>query len=236
MPRQTPDKAAARRMPITTELLVDAAIELIESDGLDSLSMRRLADRFGIQAASVYWYVSSKEHMLDLIVDRLLGMAYQTVFVEHVEQRRTEDETAEQVLRRMAIAYRAFLLAHPDSARVISSRLVVGPNLALLMEPVLALFHQAGLTSRSAVHATYVLLVYVQGFVLHETAPMSAAAAGPNDDRTTTLNEMRLALAGLPSEQYPRTRAAAEDIARPDLPARFTFGVDRLLAGIAELD
>ena len=93
MPRSTPDKATARRTPITTELLVDAAIELIESDGLDMLSMRRLADRFGIQAASVYWYVASKEHMLDLVVDRLHDMAVQTVLVEHVEQRRTEDET-----------------------------------------------------------------------------------------------------------------------------------------------
>ncbi|MGI8668153.1 MAG: TetR/AcrR family transcriptional regulator [Jatrophihabitans sp.] len=223
-------------MPITTELLVDAAIELIESDGLDALSMRRLADRFGIQAASVYWYVSSKEHMLDLIVDRLLELAFQTVFVENVEQRRTDNETPPEVLRRIAVAYRAFLLAHPDSARVISGRLVVGPNVALLLEPLLALFQQAGLSAREAVHASYVLLVYVQGFVLHETAPMSAAAAGPNDDRSATLNQLRLAMAGLPADEYPHARAAAEDLARPDLAARFTFGVDRLLAGIADLD
>ncbi|MDQ2837910.1 MAG: TetR/AcrR family transcriptional regulator [Actinomycetota bacterium] len=236
MPRSTPEKAASKRSPITTELLVDAAIELIESDGLDSLSMRRLADRFGIQAASVYWYVASKEHMLDLVVDRLLEMAYQAVFLENVEQRRTDDENWQQVMRRIAIAYRGFLLAHPDSARVIAGRLVVGPNLAVLLEPVLGIFRQAGMSPREAVHSVYVMLVYVQGFVLHETAPLSAAAAGPNDDRSTTLNQMQQALEALPAERYPYTREAAEALARPDLPARFTFGLDRLIAGLADYD
>ena len=132
MPRPTQEKASPKRTPITTELLVDTAIDLIEADGLEALSMRRLADRFGIQAASVYWYVASKEHMLDLVVDRLLGLAYENVFVQNVEQRGIDGETPEQLLRRMAVAYRAFLLAHPDSAKVISSRLVVGPNLAML--------------------------------------------------------------------------------------------------------
>lgn len=234
MPRSTPDKASARRTPITTELLVDAAIELIESDGLDALSMRRLADRFGIQAASVYWYVASKEHMLDLVVDRLLEMAVQTVLVENVEQRRVEGETPQQVLRRFAIGYRTFLLAHPDSARVIAGRLVVGGNLALMIEPLLSLFRQTGLSPRAAVHASYVLLVYVQGFALHETAPLALVSAGPNEDRTTTLHQMQRVLAGLPAEQYPHTRDAAGDLARPDLQARFVFGLDRLLAGPAE--
>jgi TetR/AcrR family tetracycline transcriptional repressor len=234
MPRSTPDKATARRTPITTELLVDAAIELIESDGLDTLSMRRLADRFGIQAASVYWYVASKEHMLDLVVDRLHGMAVQSVLVEQVEQRRTEDETPQQVLRRFAVGYRSFLLAHPDSARVIAGRLVVGENLSLLIEEVLALFRQTGLSPREAVHAAYVLLVYVQGFALHETAPLSVVTAGPNDDRSTTLNQMQQVLASLPADRFPNTSAAAADLARPDMPARFTFGLDLLLAGLMQ--
>jgi TetR/AcrR family tetracycline transcriptional repressor len=234
MPRSTPDKATARRTPITTELLVDAAIELIESDGLDMLSMRRLADRFGIQAASVYWYVASKEHMLDLVVDRLHDMAVQTVLVEQVEQRRTEHESADQVLRRFAVGYRSFLLAHPDSARVISGRLVVGENLSLLIEQLLTLFQRAGLSAKESVHAAYVLLVYVQGFVLHETAPLSVVTAGPNDERSTTLNQMQQVLASLPVERFPNTSAAAADLARPDMPARFAFGLDLLLAGLKQ--
>ena len=236
MPRSTPEKAAARRTPITTELLVDAAIELIEADGLETLSMRRLADRFGIQAASVYWYVTSKEHMLDLVVDRLHGMAVQAVLVEHVEQRRTDDEKPEQVLRRFATGYRSFLLAHPDSAKVISGRQVIGENLALLTEQVLSLFRQTGLNSRNAVHATTVLLVYIQGFVLYETAPLSAIGAGSTDDRSTTLNQMQKTMAGLDADRYPNTRDAAADLARPDLPARFTFGLDLLLAGLDQFE
>ncbi|MEO9236804.1 MAG: TetR/AcrR family transcriptional regulator C-terminal domain-containing protein, partial [Jatrophihabitantaceae bacterium] len=91
---------------------------------------------------------------------------------------------------------------------------------------------QTGLSQRAAVHATYVLLVYVQGFALQETAPLSAIATGPNDDRATTLNQMQQVMAQLPADSYPCTRAAAVDLARPDLPARFTFGLDLLLAGL----
>ncbi|HTZ45433.1 MAG TPA: TetR/AcrR family transcriptional regulator C-terminal domain-containing protein [Jatrophihabitans sp.] len=233
MARTAQEKVSAKRAPITTELLVDTAIDLIETDGLEALSMRRLADRFGIQAASVYWYVASKEHMLDLVVDRLLGLAFENVYLEHVEQRGPEDEPAEQRLRRLAVAYRSFLLAHPDSAKVISSRLVIGPNLALLIEPMLALFEQLGMDQRQAVHASYVLLVYVQGFVLHETAPLSIVTLGPNDERSNTLKQMEQALADL-DDRFPRTRKAAEDLAKPDLPARFTLGLDRLLVGLTE--
>lgn len=232
MPRTTPEKASTKRSPITTELLVDTAIDLIEADGLEALSMRRLADRFGIQAASVYWYVASKEHMLDLVVDRLLGLAHENVFVEHVQQRSAEGETPEQTLRRVAVAYRAFLLAHPDSAKVISSRLVVGPNLAQLFEPLLGLFGRLGMDQRDAVHASYVMLGYVQGFVLQETAPLSVLTLSPNDERGSTLKQMEVALAALDPEHFPLTRSAAADLAKPDLPTRFTFGLDRLLAGL----
>ena len=83
-------------------------------------------------------------------------------------------------------------------------------------------------------HAAYVLLVYVQGFVLHETAPLSAVTAGPNDDRSTTLNQMQQVLASLPAERFPNTSAAAADLARPDMPARFAFGLDLLLAGLKQ--
>jgi TetR/AcrR family tetracycline transcriptional repressor len=233
MPRSTRENASGKRTPITTELLVDTAIDLIEADGLEALSMRRLADRFGIQAASVYWYVTSKEHLLDLVVDRLLGLAFENVFVENVQQRGTDGESAEQTLRRMAVAYRAFLLAHPDSAKVISSRLVVGSNLALLVEPLLELFQRLGLDERQAVHASYVMLVYVQGFVLHETAPLSIVTLGPNDERSATLKQMELALTDLDSDRFPRTRAAAVDLAKPDLPVRFAFGLDSLLTGLS---
>lgn len=232
MPRPAQEKASSKRTPITTELLVDTAIDLIEADGLEALSMRRLADRFGIQAASVYWYVASKEHMLDLVVDRLLGLAFENVFVQNVQQRGTEGESPEQTLRRMAVAYRSFLLAHPDSAKVISSRLVVGPNLALLIEPLLALFEGLGRDRREAVHASYVVLVYVQGFVLHETAPLSIVTLNPTDERGSTLKQMETALAGLAPESFPRTTAAAADLAKPDLPARFAFGLDALLSGL----
>jgi len=233
MPRGTQERASTKRAPITTELLVDTAIDLIETDGLEALSMRRLADRFGIQAASVYWYVASKEHMLDLVVDRLLGLAYDNVFVVNVEQRATEGESAGAMLRRMAVAYRSFLLAHPDSAKVISSRLVVGPNLARILEPLLEIFNRLGMDQREAVHAAYVMLTYVQGFVLAETAPLSIVTLSPTDERGSTLKQMESVLSQLDAAAFPRTQAAAADLAKPDLPARFGFGLDRLLAGMS---
>ena len=68
-------RARARAPPLTREQIVDAALVLLERDGLQGLSMRRLAQELGSGAASLYWHVGDKEELLSLLLDRIVGEA-----------------------------------------------------------------------------------------------------------------------------------------------------------------
>src|SRR5581483_5676452 len=72
--QRTPRRGSRRREdPITQEAIVAAALELLDAEGLDGLTMRRVAERLGTGAASLYWHVGSKDGLLDLLLDAVIG-------------------------------------------------------------------------------------------------------------------------------------------------------------------
>src|SRR5215472_7094770 len=72
--QRVPQRAAGRRRdPITREAIVETALRLLDGEGLDALSMRRIADELDTGAASLYWHVGSKDGLLDLIFDHVVG-------------------------------------------------------------------------------------------------------------------------------------------------------------------
>src|SRR2546429_1473135 len=72
--QRLPDRPAGRRRePISREAIVKAAIDLLDREGLPALSMRRLGDELGAGAASLYWHVGSKDGLLDLVLDEIIG-------------------------------------------------------------------------------------------------------------------------------------------------------------------
>src|SRR3954453_7699935 len=66
-------QAAQERQPLTREKIVDAALVLLEREGMQGLSMRKLAQELGAGAASLYWHVGDKEELLSLLLDRIVG-------------------------------------------------------------------------------------------------------------------------------------------------------------------
>src|SRR2546429_8153285 len=72
--QRLPDRSSRRRRePISREAIVKAAIDLLDREGLPALSMRRLGDELGAGAASLYWHVGSKDGLLDLVLDEIIG-------------------------------------------------------------------------------------------------------------------------------------------------------------------
>src|ERR1700743_2792992 len=72
--QRAPDRGSRpRREPISKEAIVTAAIGLLDREGLAALSMRRLAEELGTGAASLYWHVGSKDGLLDLVLDEIIG-------------------------------------------------------------------------------------------------------------------------------------------------------------------
>ena len=68
-----PARPAGAREPISREAIVKAAVDLLDREGLAALSMRRLGDELGAGAASLYWHVGSKDGLLDLVLDEIIG-------------------------------------------------------------------------------------------------------------------------------------------------------------------
>ena len=214
-------KGAAARTALTREAVVAAGLTVLRREGLDALSMRKVAAELGVQAASLYWHVQDKEDLLDLLADSLLWDA---------RKLRIGGDWAEN-LREMAHAYRCHLQANRDSARVMAGRLAPGPNLLHVLDAMLGWLRTSGFSDADAVRATRMVATYVQGFVLQEQLPMSALearGAGPEKAVAAVAEALRAA----PAEQYPNVAALADLIVGGGMDEQFSFGVDRLIDGL----
>jgi TetR/AcrR family tetracycline transcriptional repressor len=154
--------------PLGRDLVVKGALELLDGGGLEALTMRALAERLGVKAASLYWHVRDKEQLLAL-VDEAISAEIQLPSPTLPWRQRLEE-----VMR----AWREVLVAHRDSARVALGRGIASdPATLSVLEFVLAALVQAGLSAEDAAAAGFMLASYVPGFVTQETAARGALAA-----------------------------------------------------------
>jgi TetR/AcrR family tetracycline transcriptional repressor len=221
----TPRKGAdaARTPAITREALAAAGLAVLRRDGLDALSMRKVAAELGVRAASLYWHVKDKEELLDLLSDSLLWDA----------RRLTAHGAWDTCLREMAVAYRCHLHANRDAARVMAGRIAPGPNLLYVLDTMLGWLRDAGFSGTDAARATRTIATYVQGFVLQEQLPQSAleTRARPAEAAAAAAEAFRAA----PADQYPNVAAMAGPIVDDSLDEVFLFGVERIIDGLRKL-
>lgn len=159
---------AEERGTLTREQVVRAALALLDEVGLDGLSMRSLADRLGVKAASLYWHLRDKDQLLGLLAEAILA-----------EVPEPPDGAWRPALDAFASGYRTVLLAHRDAARVVAG-LQTGPAALRLYERLLAILLDAGFTADDAADAAALLLGQtVPAFVSVEAAAPELAAAEP---------------------------------------------------------
>jgi len=165
--------------------IVDAALELLDQDGLAGVTTRRLADRLGVKSPSLYWHIRDRERLLDLLSDRIVADA------KWPDPSSGWRETAEALMGE----HLRCLLAHRDAARVVAGRPPIGPNRLRGAEMLLHALLSAGLAEVEAIDAGLVLTTYVVGFALEQQAAEpspSIEALDPN--RYPTLARLSKAL------------------------------------------
>jgi TetR/AcrR family tetracycline transcriptional repressor len=212
----------ARRLPLDRDRVVRVALELLDEVGLPGLSMRRLADRLGVKAASVYWHVRDKEELLDLVFDRVIG----EVEVPEPDLLRWREQVWD-VARRM----RRVTNSHRDVARIQLGRFPIGPNALAFSEGLLAILRAGGLPHRASAYFAALLPLYVSAFSLEEASglrSLGGAKASPEE----VLEEIRGYFASLPAERFPNLSARAGDITGGEPDDRFEFGLGLLLDGL----
>ncbi|XVU26080.1 TetR/AcrR family transcriptional regulator [Actinoplanes sp. CA-054009] len=141
-----------RPAPLTRERIVEAAIALLDADGIDGLTMRRLAQRFDVSATALYWHVRTKEDVLDLALDEIFG----DVDLPGV----TADWRAD--VRILVSQWRDAMLRHPWSVTLIG-RPALGPNVLARTEFLQTTLVRGGLTGHALAVATRLLANYVIG-------------------------------------------------------------------------
>jgi AcrR family transcriptional regulator len=153
MPRQT----ALQRQPMSRELIVGTGVALADADGLDALSMRRLAQRLGVEAMTLYHYVSSKEALVESMIAAVMG--------EISLPAPGTGAAWKRAIRQMALSAHHVLLRHPwAAARILSSDLT--PERLRYMESILRTFREGGFTPYQTHLAYHALESHIIGFTL----------------------------------------------------------------------
>jgi len=211
-----------KRKPLDRGQVVRAALVLLDEVGLDALTMRRLAERLGVKAASLYRHVRDKDELLVLLADEI--SAEIPVL--------TPDGSWREQLTDMAWRYRRGLLAHRDAARVAANTAPFGPRRLRHIETTLGVLRSAGLSDRDAARAAHHFNNFVTEFAADEGRYATAAAA-MGVSRRKMLSEARKLFGGLPPGEYPVIVALAEHLAEDDPDGLFQFGLQMWLDGLA---
>lgn len=208
---------------LTLDVIVGAAVEIADTEGLAALSMRRLATRLGVGTATLYTYIPGRTELHALMLDRLVGSddlpdATTGTWREHLEG----------WARRDWAAYRD----SPWVVQLTSARVVPGPSLMAWYDAALRVFAGSGLTEGEALRVIEVVDGYVRGLArLGADAAEAEKSTGVSDE---TWNSTRDALMStyVDFDRYPSFASAMQDENLPDSEATFEFGLSRLLDGI----
>ena len=163
-----------RRAQLTRDQVVATAIALADRDGIESISMRRLAQELGIEAMSLYTHVRNKEDLLDAMVDAVISMIEAGADADAAEW--------ETSLRRMALDARGVMLLHPWAPRTLETRAVPGPAGIAYFNEVLGILRRGGFPVALAHHALHVLGSVLLGFTQHlfDDSPGPGPEAAPS--------------------------------------------------------
>ncbi len=147
--------ATTRRKPLSRERILAAALELVDEQGIDALSMRKLGQSLGFEAMSLYNHVANKDDLLDGILDLVLA-----------EMEPPDPAGGLPAIRASALSAHEALRRHACAANMLMSPGRIRPARIQYMEALLATLRGAGLSAETTYHAYHVLDAHIIGFSL----------------------------------------------------------------------
>ncbi|GAB3413717.1 TetR/AcrR family transcriptional regulator [Flindersiella endophytica] len=154
------------RDTLTAERIVQAAIELLDAEGLDGLNLRALGKRLGSAATAVYWHVENKDNLVRLAVDSVWSE------VELPDYEAVGWRTAATT---MAASMHAMLTRHPWIGQAFGSYLIYGAGKARCDDHAMAIYEHAGFSPEAADQALATVFIFVLGSALGRAAEVSLA-------------------------------------------------------------
>jgi len=209
------------------EAITDAAIKVLDSEGLEGLSMRRVADALNTGPASLYWHVGSKDGLLDLVFDQIIG---------EMDVPAPQGDRWKEQLKEIALSQRATILRHRDLVAISMGRIPMGPHALHYTERVVGVLRAGGVPDDLAVSGYLLLFALVNGFTMDEMAePVSQSGSQAEDGPgAPSPGAVSGYLASLPVDKFPNIVAVAPYFAQWDNDVQFEMLVDLYVDGLAQ--
>jgi AcrR family transcriptional regulator len=206
------------REPLTGERIIEAAVRLMDREGLEAVTMRRLGRELGVEAMSLYNHVADKDALLRGILARVLA---------DFELPQGPDLDWIERVRQMARTFRELLLRHPGVIPLLSEKSgpITDPRALTPIETALQTLRDAGLSEAETIHAYRAVV----GFVVGSVALEVAGFLNPGDAGAAHLAEMA---ASIPLERFPHIVALLPTMHGCDPAEEFEHGLDLLLTGL----
>jgi AcrR family transcriptional regulator len=225
--RPLPYRGRMPRDTLTREKIVKAAIDLLDSDGLEGLNIRALGGRLGSAATAIYWHVGSKDNLIALAADQ----AWSEIKLPDLAATGWRDAATA-----MAVSLHAMLTRHPWLVQAFGSQVLYGTGKARHDDHSLAIYEAAGFTAVQADQAAATVFTYVLGNALGLASAATLTRKLTRDGgNARELIRASMAKASEIAAQFPRLRArlgtpAADYAAAPD--DSFEFGIQVILDGL----
>lgn len=217
--------AAPARETLSRTQIVRTTMELLDTEGLAELSMRKLGAKLDAGATSLYWHVQTKDDLIDLVIDEIYGEI-------DVPEPELAGWRAGATL--FAHSLRATVLRHAWLPEIIYTRPSVGPNAMSLGARGIVLFGAAGFSGRDVDYAMGSVMAYVLGSASAEVAVLTTvrkAGQSIEDWATEVLEQARAHTGDQPEMEESLRRRTGRDIAAMHN-ENFAFGLDALLDGL----
>jgi AcrR family transcriptional regulator len=215
-PRSTRDRPA--KAPLSEDAIVDAALAITRTEGLDAVTMRRVAAELDTGAASLYVYIRNRDELLRAMMDRVAG----TVPPIAPDPKRWREQ-AHDLMRGLRNA----LEAHPGLASVLTGEPPTTENALAGAESLLGILLAGGITSQDAAWAVDIFMLIVTA-----TATEADVRRATGDGTEVDVFRIRDTFAGLPATRFPLLVAHASELVAGAGDERFRFAIDTFLDGL----
>lgn len=218
--RSTRDRPA--KAPLSEDAVVDAALAILKSEGLEAVTMRRVAAALDTGAASLYVYVSGREGLLEAMLDRVIA----TIELEAPSASRWRHQ-----LHSVLVRLHGALLAHPGIAATTLPDPPPTETILLLTENLLGILLAGGIGPQDAAWACDVFTLLVIATTIEEDE-VRASGRRSEGQRRGNVDDLYKTFTGLPPDRFPLIAAYAEQMVTGDGDERLRFAIDVVIDGV----
>lgn len=221
--KTTRSRAAAPRVPLTRERVLEEALRLVDEQGLQALTMRALGKRLGVEGMSLYYHVPGKRAVNEGLAELLWA---------ELERSSEPDEDWRRSLRTLVDRVRQLAHEHPNAyPLMLVGRVSPAPGLRLFAAQ-LRVLQAAGFDEARAAAILRAVVGYALGYAAMELSSLSVTTAPTNGSEEADFEALLALTRALPADLPPDLAQVARVVCLTDLDQQFAFGLDALLTGL----